>query len=433
MTNNRNLFATVAAAVLLASLANAASAREATISDAITQGKLILEVRGRSEYVDQTKTAVLKDNGEAYTLRTHLGWETGTWNGLKGLVEFSDVTHAGPEDYAVNTPGATTPPLNGSSQAKFPLINDPDEVELNRLQLSWSPNQDLSAMIGRQRILIDDQRFVGNVGWRQNEQTFDSARLDGGVGGLRATYIYIDHVNRILGPNSNWNSDSHMLNVSYGIAPALKVEVFVYALDFTTSPINNSITEGVKASGKIVHGPFSLAYNAAYANQRNYRGAPMPNFNLGYDEGDVAASYDIYTAKVGYEVLDGNGVRGFTTPLATTHAFNGWADAWVSPGANKSFVDGIKDLSFAGIVRPKLKLPYLFNPEFTAVYHDFNNERTGAALADEIDLQAVASVTSKLTVTLKYADFTRRSTVPPGTAAPPADRTKIWFMFEYKL
>jgi hypothetical protein len=418
---------------LLWGLAGAAQAQETTISDAISHGKLILEFRGRYESVDQTKTATLTSNAQAFTLRTHLGWETGAWKGFKGLIEFSDVTHAGAEHYAVNAPGAATPPLNGADKSKYPLVNDPDQVELNRVQLSYMLNKDLSATVGRQRILIDDQRFVGNVGWRQNEQTFDSARIDGGVGPLRATYVYIDKVNRVLGPVSNWNSDSHLFNASYAVAPALRLEGFVYALDFSNSPLNNSITKGFKVSGKLPVGPVSVAYNAAYADQRDYRRGSLPGFNLGYYEGDVAATYAIYTAKVGYEVLDGNGARGFTTPLATTHAFNGWADAWVSPGGNKSFVDGIKDLSVAAVARPKFKVKYLFNPEFTAVYHDFHDERTGAALADEIDLQAAAAVTSKLTVTLKYADFTRASTTPVGTAAPPPSRTKVWFMFEYKI
>jgi hypothetical protein len=433
MSFGRRLKGGAAGAALWLGLAGAAHADETTISDAITKGHLILELRGRFEEVDQTKSATIKDNAEAYTLRTHLGWETGIWDGFKGLIEFSDVTHAGAEAYAVNAPGATTTPLNGAAKSVYPLINDPDQVELNRVQLNWTLNKDLSATVGRQRILIDDQRFIGNVNWRQDEQTFDSARLDGGIGGLRATYVYIDKVNRILGPVSNWNSDSHLINASYTVAPALKVEGFVYALDFSNSLINNSITEGFRASGKVGTGPFSLAYNAAYADQRNYRGTPLPNFNLGYYEGDVAATYAIYTAKVGYEVLDGNGVRGFTTPLATTHAFNGWADAWVSPGGNKSFVDGIKDLSVAGIVRPPVKLKYLFNPELTVVYHGFDDQRTGANLASEVDLQAVAAITTKLTATLKYADFTRVTTVPAGTATPPPSRTKVWLMFEYKL
>ena len=32
-----------------------------------------------------------------------------------------------------------------------------------------------------------------------------------------------------------------------------------------------------------------------------------------------------------------------------------------------------------------------------------------------------------------YADFKRESSVPPGSAPPPASRTKVWFTLEYRL
>jgi len=47
------------------------------------------------------------------------------------------------------------------------------------------------------------------------------------------------------------------------------------------------------------------------------------------------------TGLVGYEVLEGNGAIGFATPLATLHAFNGWADMFLTTPAN-----GLKDLYF---------------------------------------------------------------------------------------
>jgi hypothetical protein len=404
-----------------------------SITQAIAAGHLLLDLRGRYEFVDQAKSATIKDNAAAYTLRTQLGWETAAWYGFKGLLEFQDVTHIGPEDYAVNAPGATTPPLNGASKAKYPLINDPDEVELNRLQLSWTYSPDLSMTAGRQRILIDDQRFVGDVGWRQDEQTFDGGRLDAGYGGLRITYAYLNRVNRVLGPSSDWDSDSHLLNASYTVAPPLKLEGFVYALDFANSQINNSITEGGKVSGKANLGTVQLVYNGTYADQTGYHSGSTPHFDLGYYDVDAAAIYGPLTGKAGYEVLEGNGVRGFTTPLATTHAFNGWADAWVSPGGNKSFVDGIKDLNLTAAVRPPVKCQYFFNPELTFVYHDFDDEKTGAYLADEYDFQATAQITAKLSILAKYADFIRAGSVPAGTAAPPPSRQKVWFSFEYKL
>ena len=397
-----------------------------TIGEAIGGGKLIFESRARYETVDQDGLA---NTAEALTLRTRLGWETSDWNGFKGLVEFEDVRQIGDEDYNVQVPGVA-PSLNG--KPAYPIVNDPDVTELNRLQLSWTPASELQLTLGRQRILIDDQRFVGNVGWRQDEQTFDAARLDAAWGKLKGTYVYVAHVNRILGEMRDWDSDSHLLNVTWSVAEPLKLQGFVYALDFDNSPANSSITVGAKASGKARLGLAQLAYNATWAEQSDYRGATVP-YGLHYYGGDLAATFDIYTVKASYEMLEGDGVRGFTTPLATVHAFQGWADAWVSPGGNKSFRDGLKDFNLTATFRPRFRFTYLFNTEFTVRYHDFDDERTGADLAEEWDLQVSAAITPKLSLLFKYADFDRENTVPPGTATPPASRTKGWISLEYRF
>ena len=404
-----------------------------TISDAVTGGHLLLEMRARYEYVDQTKTKTLTRNAEAYTLRTRLGWETGAWHDLKALVEFEDVRLIGPEHYAVNVPGATTAPLNGADKAKYPLINDPKVTELNRLQLTWTPSADLSGTLGRQRILIDDQRFIGNVGWRQDEQTFDALRVDAAWRRFKLTYAYVDRVNRILGQEKDWNSDSHLANLTWSLAEQLRLEGFVYALDFSNSRPNTSLTRGVKASGKAWVSLFQLTYDATWARQSDYHHA-TEKYDLDYWGADLAGTFDIYTVKVDYEQLEGNGFRGFTTPLATTHSFQGWADAWVQPlGGNKGFVDGIKDLNFTFNVKPRFKATYFFNPDLLVRYHDFDDQRTGASLGHEWDAQIQAAITPKLTAAIKYADFEREKTVPVGTATPPPSRTKVWFTLEYKL
>jgi len=410
-----------------------APASAPTISDAILGGKLLLEARARYEDVDQKRTAVLTERGEAFTLRTRLGWETADWNGIKGLVEFEDVRQIGPEHYAVNVPGATTPPLNGADKARYPLINDPEGTELNRLQLTWTHSAALQVTAGRQRILIDDQRFIGNVGWRQDEQTFDAVRADVAWGKFKATYAYVVHVNRILGELRDWDSDSHLFNATWSLSEPLKLQGFVYALDFSNSAANSSVTWGAKASGKVWVGLFQVAYNATYANQGEYRGN-TPDYSLDYWGGDVAGTFDIYTAKVSYESLEGNGTRGFTTPLATTHAFQGWSDAFVQPlGGNKGFVDGLEDLNFSVNIKPRFKFTYWANTDIIVRYHDFDDQRTGADLGREWNVQVQAAVNPKLTVALKYADFERVRAVPLGTAAPPPSRTKIWFTLEYKL
>ncbi|HEX5377961.1 MAG TPA: alginate export family protein [Phenylobacterium sp.] len=403
-----------------------------TISDQIAGGKLIFEARARYEGVDQAHTATLREPADALTLRTRIGWETAEWKGVRALVEFEDVRHLGAERFAVNVPGVATPPLNGASKARYPLVNDPDVTELNRAQLTWTPSPALTVTAGRQRFLIDDQRFVGNVGWRQDEQTFDAVRADLAVGRFKATYAYVGKVNRVLGELKDWESESHLFNATWSPSEALRLQGFVYALDFENSAANASITKGVKASGKAWVGLYQLAYNATYAMQGDYRGR-TPSFDLDYVSADLAGTFDIYTVKLGYERLEGDGTRGFTTPLATTHAFQGWADAWVSPGGNKSFVDGIEDKNLTLNLKPRFRRTYLFNGDLIARYHDFDDDRTGADLGHEWDLQATAAITAKLSVALKYADFQRERTVPLGTAQPPPSRTKVWFTLEYKL
>jgi len=405
----------------------------ATVSDTIAAGRFLLEARARYEFVDQKRTAVLRDNGEAFTLRTRLGWETGEWNHLRGLIEFEDVRQIGPEHFQVQVPGAATPPLNGAIKARYPIINDPDVTELNRLQLTWTPNAALQTTLGRQRILIDDQRFIGNVGWRQDEQTFDALRVDAAYGRFKLFYAYVIHVNRILGELRDWDSDSHLAQLTWSPAEQLRVQGFAYALDFGNSAANSSLTTGLKASGKAWVGLFQVAYNATYAHQTDYNGNTA-DYALDYWGADLAGTFDIWTVKASYESLEGNGTRGFTTPLATVHAFQGWSDAFVQPlGGNKGFVDGIEDLNFTLNVKPRWKWTYLFNLDVLVRYHDFWAERTGAHLGHEWNAQIVGTLNPKLSAAIKYADFERDTRVPAGTAAPPPSRTKVWFTLEYKL
>jgi hypothetical protein len=393
-----------------------------SIGDAIAAGKLIFEVRPRYEDVSQSNLAA---DADAFTIRTHLGWETGEWNGLKGLLEFANVSHLGPVRY--NTT------INGLTQ--YPTIADPDVTEINRLQLSWKPASLFTATVGRQRILIDDQRFVGNANWRQDEQTFDAIKSDVTYGRLKASYIYIWRVNRIFGDTLDWGSDSHLVNVSYAVADPLRLEGFYYGLEFTSRAIANpgttlaaaatsaaaasTATYGFKLSGKARASLVQLAYDATYAHETN-AGANPGRFGLDYAGADVAGTFDIYTLKASYEQLDGDGVRGFATPLATLHAFQGWADVFLTTPPK-----GIRDANLSFTVRPKFKVKYLYNPEFFVRYHQFYDGRDSAGLGSEWDLQATAAITPKLSVLIKDADY--------SGVTGFASRNKVWVGLEYKF
>lgn len=411
--------------------ASGASAEEASLLEAVKAGRPLLEIRARYERFDQTKTATLRNNAEGTTVRTRFGWETGAWHDVKALIEFDDVRRVGPEHFAITAPGVSTP-LNGADKARFPAINDPNVTEVNRAQLQWAPSKALQLTAGRQKIQFDDQRFVAAAAWRQDEQTYDGLRADVSLSRFKGTYVYVTRVNRALGERRDWDSDSHFVNASWTFGEALKATGFVYALDFSDSPLNTSITKGVRGVGKAKAGAYTLNYSAGFARQSDYHRATA-DYELDYLGGEFAVTRGIYTAQLGYHALEGDGTRGFGAPLGAAHGFYGWADAFSSLGGNKSFATGLDDLNFTVTLKPKIKARGFANPELLVRYHDFDDDRTGADLGHEWNAQLTATIAPKLSAQLKYAGFDRVERVPSGTLAPPASRKKVWFTLEYKL
>jgi hypothetical protein len=383
-----------------------------TLTEAIQQGTPILEFRPRYEAVDQDGVA----DAEAFTARTRVGWQTARYHNVVGMIEFEDVRQLGGNNYNDGVPPAEP----------YASISDPEVTELNRLQLVWTPTPQLTATFGRQRINLDDQRFVGGAAWRQDEQTFDAVRIDGDFGRLDASYVYLGHINRIFAEDLDWRSDSHVLNVGYTFADPLKLQAFAYLLDFThpnTAAVagNSNQTFGVRASGKTWLERFQLTYAASYAQQSEYGDNPT-DYEANYLAGEVALTWGPTTARVAYESLEGNGAnQRFQTPLATLHAFQGWADVFLSTPN-----DGVEDLNFGLNVRPRWRRTHLFNIDFTGRYHQFEAERTGADLGSELDVSASASFTPRVSGIVKYADY-------DGPGGAFADRTKFWLGFEFRL
>ena len=161
-----------------------------TFEELFINGSIIADFRLRYEAVDQQGLA---NDAEALTLRGRIGFETAEAYGLSALVDLETVHHLGGTDFNDTLNGKTT----------FPVVADPESTELNRLQLRYRRDEWIDITLGRQRIKLDDDRFIGNVGFRQNEQTFDAARLDFTPWeNLTARYIYLHQVNRVFGEDS---------------------------------------------------------------------------------------------------------------------------------------------------------------------------------------------------------------------------------------
>ena len=124
--------------------------------ESILAGKPIINLRYRFEHVDQEG---LPEDANASTLRSRLGYETQAYKNFYVLVELESVFSIGKERF--------NDTINGKSD--FPVVADPETTELNQGFLNFDGLPDTSLRFGRQRIVLDNQRFVGAVGFRQNE------------------------------------------------------------------------------------------------------------------------------------------------------------------------------------------------------------------------------------------------------------------------
>ena len=206
--------------VIAAALCATARAEPSAYDDFVADAKPILDTRLRFENVEQdgvTQTA------EAVTLRARLGFESGKVAGTALLVE-GEFVRPFVDDYNSTINGSTV----------YPVVADPRSSELNRLQMTNSSLPLTTVTLGRQRIVLDDHRFVGDVGWRQNEQTFDAIRIvNKSVPHLTLDVTYLDQVNRVFGRDSaqgRYYGDSVLANASYETTPG-KLTAFAYRID----------------------------------------------------------------------------------------------------------------------------------------------------------------------------------------------------------
>jgi hypothetical protein len=377
---------------------------------AIAETKPIIDTRLRFEDVDQDPMA---EQAEALTLRARLGFETGkAW--ATSLLAEGEFVWPLKDDYNSTTNGHTS----------YPTVPDPETYEINRLQLTNTSLPQTTITLGRQRILLDDHRFVGNVGWRQNEQTFDALRVvNQAVANVTFDVTYLNQVNRVFGKESaqgRYEGDSFLGNVSYQF-PIGKLTGFGYWLEF--DPIANvpaavrdsSETFGLRFAGERPLSKFKLGYAASYAAQQQYSDNPL-NFDNDYSLLELTGTYRQFSLGAGFETLEGNGLKGFTTPLATLHKFQGWADKFLTTPVN-----GIEDRYANTGVTLKGVGP-LDTLAAQLSYHDYRAERISQDYGSEIDVQIQAKW-QRFLGTLKYADYSADQLF--------TDTTKFWVQVEY--
>jgi len=376
------------------------------VSDALAGGRAWLRFRYRFENVDQPSFA---KEANASTLRTVLGYESALWQDFRLTLEFEDVTAIGEERYNSLSNGMT----------EFPVVPDPTGGELNQLMLEWRGIEDTRVRLGRQLITFDNQRFISNVGWRQNEQTYDALAVQySGLEDVALNYAYLSDVHRGLGsdhPLGTEGLSSHLVNAGWQLADWGKLSAYAYLLEFDSSQSLSTSTLGLRFAGeRPASDALDISYEAEFADQSDHGNNPL-SIDAQYAHAGLGARWEEFSARIGFESFGGSGVAGdkFTTPFALLHGFNGWADQFLTTPDT-----GLED-TYASLQWKRGKY------DLQAWYHYFAADSGGADYGSEVDLLATYAVTPRLKVGAKYAAF--------DSDGFSEDTDKLWGFFSYSI
>ncbi len=314
----------------------------------------------------------------------------------------------------------------------YSIVADGEQTRVTQANISYAKNG-FVGVVGRKGLNLDNQRFIGTVGWRQMPQTYDLVSVAyKGIENLDLMAAYVWQVNRIfdrdLGVASlpslkleDFETNTVLLHAAYNVAP----ELIITAYDYMIAGFADHV--GIRATGgTTLDNGMKLSYMAEYTKQTDAslseKSAPFndvePEQDADYYRFGLSGTHDGYTLGACYEVLGekGSGDYSFNTPLATLHAHNGWADMFLGTPA-----DGLKDFS--------VKLGYADKTlgNIMGVYHKFDSDAGSVEYGSEFDVVYTKGVMKNVNMMLKGAIYSQGD-----STTPYVDTTKYWVMFDYK-
>ncbi len=393
--------------------------------------KFSAELRPRYEYTDHAVSTT--DAGHTLTNRTNLNL-AGTLLEVDGLVGTIEVN-------SVND-------FNTLDQQNHQRAAEADVAKMTQANIAYT-NSGVTGIVGRKTVNLDNQRFVGSVGWKQNFQTLDLAAVAYGAGDFNILAAYVYGVNAIgdagygsrnmtyVGGTTSGSTTSAVVNASYKIADPIKLTGYAYLLG------SYSDTYGIAATGKIAAGDsVKLDYRAEVAMQtgstleevNGLKGDTSLKGDSIYFNVDVGANISGFLVGLNYEVLGGADVNDaktseFQTPLATKHKFNGWADQFLGTPST-----GLADLNVRG--------GYKFDTagKIIGIYHMFgaaadgstvSGIKAGDAYGSEFDIAYSTKVpgVTNLGLLVKGAMYMNDT----GNGVTADDTTLAWVQLDYKF
>ena len=334
--------------------------------------KLKGEIRPRYEYADVKDNDV--DAGQAFTARTKLVASSDKLFGVENLsanIGLISVNNFGWNEYDSKYNDANDNPIYNPGKGKYDVIKDPQYAMISNADINYKINKTL-LHAGRSQVNLDNQRFIGTVGWRQLERSYDTVFVaDNSVENLNLLAAWVYGLQGVgAGPTTNTNSI--LLHASYEFTPELKVTAYDYMIANTDDTIGLALTGKAEVGAK-------LSYRAEYAMQRDNTmkygsNAPSKKVNSSYYNFDIAADISGIIVGANYEFFSGDDAiddeetKNFVPHLGTNHKFNGWADMFfVTPNGSPT----------GGLIDMNGKIGYVAKGfgKVLAVYHQFTADK----------------------------------------------------------
>lgn len=363
------------------------------LTQALSKGSYTLQIRPRYEFVQQPGL----DEAHAFTIRSMLGLSTHQEYGLTGYIQFINVSSL------INNYNSL---LNGKTQ--YSAIPDPEETGVNQFYIQYTGLKGIKARVGRQEIILNDSRFVGNVNFFQTPQSFDAVSLHDNIDRhIHLFGAYIWRIKNIL--NQLVASKTFLAQASFTQNQLLHADLFGYwygnqsktlipgAASCLLSGVQacNSQTIGIRVAGVIpITRSYRIQYDGSYAKQTPYDGG-SPLVKASYAHGGAGLTWRNLGIHADYMVMGANknGTYGFQTPLATKHLFNGWADIFLTTPK-----EGLKSVYITA------KALWM-NTKFMARYYSFDSSYHSVHYGHEVDLSVIHRFNPSWLLGAQYADY----------------------------
>ena len=342
-----------------------------------------IDARLRYELVDDD---AVPSDANAVTLRTRLSFSASRKRFGSGHFEFEDVRPVGHDRFNSTANGKTN----------FAVVADPEATEVNRAWWRYTTGHAIAIKLGRQLVNRDRGRILGHVGWRQNQQTFDALTAERGDGRFRFWSGYLTRANRIFGdehPNSvlrQFELDAWAGEGTAHLGPGTATVIVQY-LEFENDPMRSHRNLGLRWVGTHrMENDHRIEYRAQWIDQDSHANGASTN-EADYFAAEAGFETKRWGVGANVEQLSGDGIYGFQRPLATLHAYNGWADRFLSTpsdGLVDYFIDG--RLALKGCV-------------LSAQYHRFDADNGSLHYGDELGLAVSHKFADRFDVMLKYA------------------------------